>query len=239
MRLDKFLANMGKGSRKEVRLMIFKGAVSVNGQEIKIPDTHIEPQRDSISFSGEEVRYQKERHLMMNKPEGVVSATRDTKEKTVLDLLPKEWAAFEFFPAGRLDKDTTGLLLLTTDGQLAHNILSPKKHVAKIYEALISEGVTEEDVRAFKEGVALDDGYLTRPAELIPINEEKTFCKVIIHEGKYHQIKRMFASRGKKVLELRRTAMGALQLDESLPQGAFRELREEEVAKLFEKEKER
>ncbi len=172
----------------------------------------------------------------MNKPKGVISATEDLREKTVLDLLSGEYKKFDLFPAGRLDKDTTGLLLLTTDGKLAHEILSPKKHVTKTYIAVLDKEAQQSDKEAFLEGIVLDDGYKTKPGILEISDSDKHVCTVFISEGKFHQIKRMFADRGKKVLELKRIKMGGLCLDESLLPGEYRELSMEEVEKLFKKE---
>ena len=173
---------------------------------------------------------------MLNKPDGYISATFDKRDPIVLDLIDKEALIFEPFPVGRLDKDTEGLLVLTNDGQLAHRVLSPKKHVPKTYYAKVEGVVTEEDVKAFADGVILDDGYETMPAELeILKSDEISEIELTIHEGKFHQVKRMFESVGKKVVYLKRLSMGKLKLDEGLALGKYRELTEEEVKMIEEK----
>lgn len=233
MRLDKLLANMGYGSRKEVKQLLKKGMVRVNGEPEKDPSFHVDPERDEVSLLGEEVVYREFIYLMMNKPPGVISATEDVKDRTVIDLLDREVRHFAPFPVGRLDKDTEGLLLLTNDGQLAHNLLSPKKEVPKKYFARVSGVVTEEDIRQFANGVTLDDGYETKPGELVilrsaPVSE----IELTITEGKFHQVKRMFEAVDKKVVYLKRMTMGTLHLDPRLRLGEYRELTEEELQEL-------
>ncbi|HZG70162.1 MAG TPA: pseudouridine synthase [Chondromyces sp.] len=233
MRLDKVLANLGYGSRKEVKKMLKDGGVTVNGETIQDAKTHVNPEEDQIVIYGETVRYREFIYLMMNKPPGVISATEDIREETVIDLLEIEDQVFEPFPVGRLDKDTEGLLLLTNDGQLSHQLLSPKKHVPKVYFAVIEGEVTEEDVERFKQGVTLDDGYVTKPAELNILKSGlRSDIEVTITEGKFHQVKRMFEAVGKRVVYLKRLSMGPLVLDETLELGEYRELTEEEVEKL-------
>ena len=231
MRIDKLLANMGFGSRKEVKKLLKDGAVRVNGIVLKDSNKHVDPEKDNITVYGEEVVYKPYIYLMMNKPKGVLSATEDLRERTVIDLLEEEDAHFEPFPVGRLDKDTVGLLLLTNDGQLAHNLLSPKKHVSKTYFALIDGPVSEEDRIKFAEGIKLDDGYVTKPAQLhiLKCGEVRSEIQLTITEGKFHQVKRMFEAIGRKVVYLKRVRMGPLFLDESLKEGEYRELSEEEV----------
>lgn len=236
-RLDKVLGHIGIGSRSELRKLAKQGQIKVNGAAVKDSGMHVDPDRDVIEVSGERVRYRKFIYFMMNKPAGVLSATEDKRDRTVLDLLSPEDAAFEPFPVGRLDKDTVGLLLLTNDGALAHELLSPRKHVPKTYEAEVEGEVGPEDVAAFAEGVKLDDGYVTKPAELSILNRERgrqvvSFISLIITEGKFHQVKRMFQSVGKKVVFLKRVAMGGLKLDESIAPGKYRELTEAELAVL-------
>jgi 16S rRNA pseudouridine516 synthase len=239
MRIDKILANMGYGSRKEVKKMLKDGAVKVNGTAITDAKTHVNPEEDTIEIFGEEIRYRKFIYLMMNKPAGVISATEDFSEQTVVDLLEVEDAVFDPFPVGRLDKDTEGLLLLTNDGQLAHQLLSPKKHVPKTYFAIIEGEVTDEDVVAFKQGVMLDDGYVTKPAELKILSSGlRSTIELTITEGKFHQVKRMFQAVGKRVKYLKRIQMGPLPLDESLQIGEYRELTDEEVQMLKEYKRE-
>lgn len=235
MRLDKLLANMGYGSRKDVKQLLRSGGVSVNGDAARDGKLHVDPEKDVVMVRGEEVVYREYIYLMMNKPGGVISATEDARERTVLDLLDEDAALFEPFPVGRLDKDTEGLLLLTNDGQLAHRLLSPKKHVPKTYFAVIEGEVNEEDCTAFRRGVELDDGYVTKPGELKVLSAGvRSHIELTITEGKFHQVKRMFRSVGKRVVFLKRISMGPLQLDESLPPGEYRELTEQELNMLNE-----
>ncbi|OCA92205.1 pseudouridine synthase [Pseudobacillus wudalianchiensis] len=233
MRIDKLLANIGHGSRKEVKQLLKAGAVTVNGEVIKDAKQHVDPTNDHIMLYEEEVFYREFIYLMMNKPPGVISATEDTREETVVDLLEAEHAVFNPFPVGRLDKDTEGLLLLTNDGVLAHQLLSPKKHVPKTYFAVIDGEVTDADREAFRKGVTLDDGYVTKPGELTILKSGlRSDIELTITEGKFHQVKRMFEAVGKRVVYLQRISMGPLQLDEELDLGEYRELTEEEVALL-------
>lgn len=239
MRIDKLLANAGEGSRKEVKKLLKNGMVTVNDKVIKDPKIHIDPERDIIAINGDVIEYKEYVYFMMNKPDGVISATEDYYDKTVLDLLHETDRVLSPFPVGRLDKDTEGLLLLTNDGQLAHRLLSPKKHVPKTYFAQILGEVTEEDEEAFREGVILDDGYKTKPGELKILKSGLTSdIELTITEGKFHQVKRMFMAVGKKVVYLKRISMGPLILDESLPLGEYRELTEEELESLLQYEKE-
>lgn len=232
-RLDKLLSNFGFGSRSELRKLVKDGSVIVDGNIVKDASMHVDPQKSEIVVQGRKLNYREFIYIMMNKPAGVISATFDNKLKTAVDLLPEEFACFDLFPAGRLDIDTEGMLLLTNDGQLAHNLLSPKKHVSKRYYALIDGLVTEADVHDFMEGITLDDGYKTMPAKLEIIRSSQ--CSEIelkLHEGKFHQVKRMFEAVGKKVTYLKRIQMGGLKLDEALEPGACRELTPEEVELL-------
>lgn len=225
MRLDKFLANMGFGSRKDVRILIKKGQVTVNDKTIRNSSFKVNNTSDHIKLNGEKIRYQKYIYIMLHKPAGYVSATKDDIEKTVIDLLADDIKHFKPFPVGRLDKDTEGLLLLTNDGELAHQLTSPTKEIEKTYYALIDGLVTEEDATAFENGVILKDGYFTKPAFLkILVSDKKSEIELTITEGKYHQVKRMFASQGKKVEFLKRIRMGDLTLDPSLKKGSYREL---------------
>ncbi|WP_106766297.1 pseudouridine synthase [Paenibacillus faecalis] len=238
LRLDKVLSNMGYGSRAELKKIVKRGAITVNGSSVKDPAMHVNPYQDTIEIEGEQIHYREFVYLMLHKPPGVISATEDIRERTVLDLLDKSYLTYEPFPVGRLDKDTEGLLLLTNDGKLAHELLSPRKHVPKTYEAHIAGKVSDEDVALFSQGVTLDDGYVTLPAELTVLSIEErengplSKISLTIHEGKFHQVKRMFESVGKKVIYLKRVRMGELQLDESLPIGSYRELTNEELALL-------
>lgn len=234
MRLDKLLSNMGFGSRKEVRQLQKKGAVRVNGETEKKPGVNIDTENDVVTVMGEPVVYREYIYIMMNKPQDVLSATEDIHDRTVVDLLDAEFRHFKPFPVGRLDKDTEGFLLLSNDGKLAHNLLSPKKNIPKTYFAKISGVVTEADIESFAAGVTLDDGYETKPGILKIISAGETSeIELTITEGKFHQVKRMFESVGKKVVYLKRLSMGSLQLDETLPLGTYRELTEEEIELLY------
>jgi 16S rRNA pseudouridine516 synthase len=237
MRLDKLLSNMGYGSRKEVKILLKSKAVEVNGMVAKDVSMHVDTDADEILVVGEKVVYTEFIYLMMNKPPGVISATEDKHDKTVIDLLDPLSQHFKPFPVGRLDKDTEGLLILTNDGHLTHQLLSPKKHVPKLYFAVIEGRVTEDDVMKFKEGVTLDDGYFTKPGELTILSSgDISEIELSIMEGKFHQVKRMFESVGKKVTYLKRIRMGSLQLDETLELGDYRHLTEDELVALQQKE---
>ena len=234
MRVDKLLSNVGVASRAELKKYCKQGLISVNGKVINNPGVQVDSESDDIRFNGEKIVYREFVYIMLNKPDGYISATFDKYDPIVLDLIDKSYLVFEPFPVGRLDKDTEGLLVLTNDGQLAHRVLSPKKHVPKTYYAKIQGKVTEEDILAFEKGVILDDGYETMPSQLkILKSDDMSEIELTIHEGKFHQVKRMFESVGKKVVYLKRLSMGKLKLDESLGLGEYRELTEEEV-KLIE-----
>ncbi|SIS52611.1 pseudouridine synthase [Salimicrobium flavidum] len=234
MRIDKLLANMGYGTRKDVKTLLKGGTVRVNETPVKNGKVHVDPDKDLITVGEEEVEYREFIYLMMNKPGDIISATVDANEWTVIDILQEEDQIFEPFPVGRLDKDTEGLLLLTNDGQLNHRLTSPKKGVGKTYKAKVAGEVTEEDVKAFKDGVTLDDGYVTKPAELSILESgAESEIELIITEGKFHQVKRMFEARDKKVTYLKRTKIGELELDEELELGEYRELTEKELEYLM------
>ena len=237
MRLDKFLADCGIGTRTEVKKMIRSGAITVNGKTATKADIHLNPETDTVTAFGQEVLYREFIYLMLNKPQGYISATRDGRTPTVMALVPDEYLHFEPFPVGRLDIDTEGFLLMTNDGDLAHRLLSPKKHIPKTYVAQIEKPVSQKDVETFREGVVLDDGYKTLPAELKSLSEvEPYFAEIIIHEGKFHQVKRMFESIGNKVLFLKRTKMNKLPLDEDLEPGEIREITDEEMKLILPEE---
>lgn len=234
MRLDKLLSNMGYGTRKEVKQLMKKGSVQVNAATVKDAAMHVDTVKDDVTVLGEKVIYKEFMYLMMNKPQGVLSATEDKRDQTVIDLLDADYNMFELFPVGRLDKDTEGFLLLTNDGKLAHNLLSPKKGVAKTYYAHIEGIVTEEDTERFSEGVILEDGYETKPGLLhILKSADISEIELTITEGKFHQVKRMFEAVGKQVIYLKRLSMGPISLDESLALGSYRELTEEELQQLM------
>jgi 16S rRNA pseudouridine516 synthase len=235
MRIDKLLANMGYGSRKEVKKLLKDGGLQVNGEVIKDGKVHVDADNDTVMLYGEKVEYREFIYLLMNKPPGLISATEDANEETVIDILQMDDQIFNPFPVGRLDKDTEGLLLITNDGQLSHQLLSPKRHVPKTYFAVIEGEVTDRDIEAFKEGVTLEDGYHTKPGELVILKSGPTSdIELTITEGKFHQVKRMFESVGKRVVYLKRLSMGPLKLDEDLQLGEYRELTDEEVEMLKE-----
>jgi 16S rRNA pseudouridine516 synthase len=234
-RLDKILSNIGFGTRKEVKDLIKAGVVQVDGIIAKDSGLQVDPILQTIMVNNKELIYREFIYIMMNKPQGVVSATEDNRDTTVVDLLDESLQAFDPAPVGRLDKDTEGFLLLTNDGQLAHKLLAPKKHVPKTYFAHIEGRVDESDIEAFTNGIILDDGYETLPAQLrILVQGEVSQVEIIIYEGKFHQIKRMFQAVDKEVIYLKRMAMGSLKLDESLDTGEYRELTEEELKILLE-----
>lgn len=237
LRLDKYLADAGVGTRSQVKQMIRKGQISINGEPVKKPDQKVDGEKDKIEVMGKEIRYQKYRYLLLHKPSGYVSATEDKKEQTVLSLLPEKLRK-DLFPVGRLDKDTEGLLLLTNDGALAHRLLSPKKHVNKTYYARVQGRVTDEDQAAFLQGVDIGDEKDTLPAQLEILEAaEESRILLTIQEGRFHQVKRMFEARGKKVVYLKRISMGPLALEEGLKPGDYRELTEEEQEALGLKKK--
>ncbi|RUT27921.1 rRNA pseudouridine synthase [Paenibacillus zeisoli] len=237
-RVDKILGHLGMGSRADLKKMVKQGRVSLNGQILKDSGAQADPYHDRIEVDGEPVLYREFIYIMLHKPAGVISATEDNRDRTVIDLLPAKYKVFSPFPVGRLDKDTEGLLLLTNDGQLAHDLLSPRKHVPKTYYADVRGLIGQEEVLRFEQGVELDDGYMTLPAKLVVTgqdhDEEGPVSRILltISEGKFHQVKRMFEAVGSKVIYLKRISMGRLVLDEALPKGAFRELTEDELALL-------
>ena len=231
MRLDKYLAEMGVGTRQEVKKQIRQGKAAVNGTVVKAADTKIDETSDEVTISGRNISYVSYEYYMLNKPAGVVSATEDRRDTTVIDLI-KEKKRKDLFPVGRLDKDTEGLLLITNDGDLAHRLLAPKKHVDKVYYAKIDGMVTEEDVKRFAKGIDIgaEEEEMTRPAKLdIMRSAEESEIRLTIHEGKFHQVKRMFLAVGKEVTYLKRERMGTLCLDENLKPGEYRLLTEEEI----------
>ena len=237
MRLDKFLVACAVGSRTEVKNFLKTGGVTVNGKKEKSAKLQINEDTDEICFDGQKLEYEEFVYYMMNKPQGVISATEDPKHKTVLDLLDDLARSKEVFPVGRLDIDTHGLLLLTNDGKLAHALLSPKRHVDKTYLARINGVMTDADVETFAQGVPLKD-FTCQPAklELVSIDREKdqSLVRVTIAEGKFHQVKRMVAYCGKEVVDLQRLTMGTLTLDEELKRGEWRRLSKEELEGLLE-----
>lgn len=237
IRLDKYLADMGFGTRSVIKKEIQSGSVSVNGFPVRRPETKIETALDKITFHGNPVAYEKHVYYMLNKPAGVVSATSDRRDTTVVELI-KDSRRKDLFPVGRLDKDTEGLLLITDDGELAHRLLSPKKHVDKVYFAKIRGQVTVEDIKIFAQGLDIGDEKPTLPAELvIHSTGEISEIMLTIREGRFHQVKRMFQAVGKEVVYLKRLRMGNITLDEALTPGEYRRLTEEEVERLCSQEK--
>ena len=232
VRLDKLLADMDKGTRTEVKKLIRDGRVRVDGTIILRPDTKIGPGQN-ITLDGEELVYKQYLYFLMNKPAGVISASSDNRQQTVVDLIA-ERGRRELFPAGRLDKDTTGLLLITDDGPLAHRLLSPRHHIAKVYLAEVDGQLTAEDVKLFQEGIRIKEDWTTLPANLNILQAgDHSLAEITIYEGKYHQIKRMFEAVGKPVLTLCRTAMGPLKLPPELAPGEYRTLTDEEYTALM------
>ncbi len=232
MRLDKYLADMGIGTRAEVKKYIRQGQVRVDGQIVKSPDVKLDVTAQEVCFRDEKISYVKHEYYMLNKPAGVISATTDTKESTVIELIDSK-VRKDLFPVGRLDKDTEGLLLITNDGELAHRLLSPKKHVDKVYYAKVAGCVTEEDVKLFSEELPIGQGEVAKPSKLeIVKSGEISEIYLTIQEGKFHQVKRMFHAVGKEVVYLKRLSMGSLVLDESLPLGGYRPLKKEELEAL-------
>lgn len=230
-RIDKIIANQTEYSRKDVKKLVSQKKITVNGEIITKSDIKVDPETDEIVVSGQKINVQKHVYLILHKPKGYISATEDRKEKTVLDLVPEKYAHKELFPAGRLDKDTTGLMIITDDGNFVHNILAPKKHVKKTYEVTLDIPVNEEMVQGFAEGIELNDGKCK--FALMEITGENT-AKVTLTEGRYHQIKRMFGCFGGKVIELHRIKIGDLQIPDDLAIGECRELTAEELRKVQE-----
>jgi len=236
VRIDKFLSTMGIATRSESSSAARKGGIVVNGTPCRDASKHIDPEKDVIIYCGREVTYKKYRYIMLNKPDGYVSATEDGKDPTVLELLPAEYRKFNLFPCGRLDKNTLGLMLITDNGELAHRLLSPKHHVKKTYAYKSKFPLSEEDRILLEAGVTLDDGYETKPAQ-IELDEGRASGRITLIEGKYHQIKRMFDAVKNKITYLERISFGPLTLDASLKRGEWRELTDEETRALEEYEK--
>lgn len=228
-RFDRILSEQTNYSRKEIKRLVSKGLVLVNGCVVRKSDEKYAEDNISIKINGEEVRVNKHFYLLLNKPKGYVSTTVSDNDKTVIDLVPDKYKTRTLFPAGRLDKDTTGLMLITDDGVFAHNILSPKKHIKKVYEVVIDKDVSDEMVYGFRDGVKLNDGEC-KSALLEKIDTNK--CLVTLTEGRYHQIKRMFGCYKAKVLELKRICMGELYLPSDLGVGEVREVSDEELLKI-------
>lgn len=232
-RLDKILVSQGAGSRKEVQRLIRSGEVAINGEICRKPDTKLDAGRNSITVSGQALNYSKNIYIMMNKPSGVVSATEDNHDKTVIDILPAEYRRKGLFPAGRLDKDTEGLLIITDDGDFAHRMLSPAKHVEKQYIVKLDGEITDETITAFKAGIEFADGTKCRPANLSIYNGDRKTGIVTICEGKFHQVKKMFLVCGLKVVHLKRISIGGLYLDSNLHKGECKLLTDLDIKHIF------
>ena len=233
MRIDKFLSNMGIATRTESSKAARQGGILVNGAAVKKADIHIDPEKDVVTYCGRVIEYRKYTYILMNKPDGVVSATEDGRDKTVIDLLPEELQKLNLFPCGRLDKHTVGLVMLTDDGDLAHRLLSPKHHVKKKYYFESKFPLNEDEISYLQKGATLEDGYLTKPSE-IELFEDKKSGHITLVEGKYHQIKRMLESVNNKITYLERITFGPLVLDEKLARGEWRFLTENEIKGLEE-----
>lgn len=231
LRLDKLLADMGIASRSELKSIIRSGRVAVDGTAITAPERKVDAEHSIIELDGERLSYKSFRYYMMDKPVGILTATEDRRQRTVMDIVTPEMRRMGLFPVGRLDKDTSGLLLLTNDGEFAHRVISPKSEVEKLYYAEVEGKADLEDVLAFEQGLVLGDGTRCLPAKLELLGEGR--CHVTVMEGKYHQVRRMLASRGKPVRELRRIAIGALRLDGELGAGGFRDLDEDDLCSVF------
>lgn len=233
-RLDKILVSQGTGSRKEVRELIKKGEVCVNGEVIRKADFKTDAENSSITVKGQPVNYSRHVYIMLNKPSGVVSATNDNHDKTVIDILPEEYKRKGLFPAGRLDKDTEGLLIITDDGDFAHKMLSPKNHVEKKYITKLDKEITEDTIKAFENGIVFADGTKCMPAklEIMPDSGNKKGI-VTICEGKYHQVKKMFLCCGINVVHLQRISIGNLYLDSKLPIGSCKLLTKLDKGLIF------
>ncbi len=232
IRLDKYLADMGAGTRTEVKKLIRQGQITVDGEVVKKPEMKVNPGENVITCLGKEMTYQEFEYFMLYKPAGVISAAEDKKETTVVDLI-EEKSRKDLFPVGRLDRDTEGLLLITNDGMLAHELLSPKKHVSKVYYARVKGCVNETDIRAFLEGVDIGEKLPTMPAKLTILHAgEESEITLEIQEGKFHQVKRMFEAVGKEVVYLKRLSMGSLVLDQTLKAGEYRRLSKKELDEL-------
>ena len=231
MRIDKFLSNMGIASRTESSKAARSGLVLVNGAPVRKADIHIDPEKDVITYCGRKIEYRKYTYILMNKPDGVVSATEDGRDKTVIDLLPEELQKLDLFPCGRLDKHTLGLVMLTDDGDLAHRLLSPKNHVKKKYRFESKFPLTDEEIEYLEKGATLEDGYVTKPSQ-IQLNGDKKSGYITLVEGKYHQIKRMLESVNNKITYLERVTFGPLTLDGSLDRGEWRFLTKNEIDEL-------
>ncbi|NLZ45619.1 MAG: rRNA pseudouridine synthase [Clostridiales bacterium] len=234
MRLDRFISSqVGNLSRKDVKELCKKNLITVNGIPAKRSDDKVNPKLDIISVKGNEISYNKYIYIMLNKPQGYVCSTRDGLSPTVLSLLPKELQRKGLFPAGRLDKDTEGFVLITDDGELSHKMLSPKNHVPKKYYVELEKPIGNDYIKIFSSGMEIDNGDICKPSELIPISNNPNSCYVILHQGMYHQVKRMFETLGNKVVFLKRISIGGLSLDENLALGEWLVLLHKDVERIL------
>ncbi len=228
MRLDKYLVHCGIGSRKEVQTIIKKGYIEINDNQIKKPNIYVS-EEDVITMDGERIDYIDHVYLMLNKPAGVVTAVEDAVHDTVIRFVPEQYRHRSIVPVGRLDKDTTGLLLLTDDGQFNHHLMSPKHHVKKVYEVTLVESVSDMDIEQIESGIVLKDGTHCQPAAIKIMDEDTKVVHIELTEGKYHQVKRMFAAVGNRVLQLKRIQLGSYVLDEELTEGSIIEISKEDI----------
>lgn len=234
MRIDKFISEQLVISRSDAKILLKRSEVTINGKPVKSADTKFDPEKDAVAVRGEKIVYRQFMYIMLNKPDGVVCATRDGLSSTVLELLPESFRRKGLFPAGRLDKDTEGFVFITDDGALAHKMLSPKNHVEKEYVVTLEKPAEEKYVEIFASGMTIDGGEVCLPAKLI-LTDDRHVVNLVLHEGKYHQVKRMMEAVGNKVTHLKRIRMGGIMLDSGLSSGECREITSEELEKLFDK----
>lgn len=232
MRIDKFVSEQGGVSRSDAKAMIKRSQITVNGAAVKSADAKIDPERDRIVICGKEITYRKSMYIMLNKPDGVICATKDGLSETVLELLPEELRRKGLFPAGRLDKDTEGFVFITDDGALAHKMLSPKNHVEKEYIVTLEAPAQERYIELFASGMTIDGDEKCLPAKLT-LTDDEYIVRLVLHEGKFHQVKRMMQAVGNKVTHLKRVRMGGIELDPALKPGECREITAEELARLY------
>lgn len=233
MRLDRFLSNMGYGSRTDIKIALKRCQIKLNGKIVKKPDIHIDLEKDQVTYDDELVQFEEFVYILLNKPQGVISATEDSRDRTVVDLLEEKLQRRALFPVGRLDKDTEGLLVLTDDGKLAHGLLSPKRHVPKTYLVHCKGPINDQQLRELEAGVQIDGGYITKPAEVTRIEQgEVAILHLTIYEGKFHQVKKMLQAVDSEVTYLKRIQMGMLTLDPQLQLGEYRMLTTEELKLL-------
>lgn len=232
MRLDRFVSEQAGLSRSDAKALIKRSEITVNGKAVRSADAKLDPEKDIVAVRGKQIRYRQYLYIMLNKPDGVVCATRDGLSSTVLELLPEELRRKGLFPAGRLDKDTEGFVFITDDGALAHKMLSPKNHVEKEYIVTLERPAEKGYIELFTSGMTIDGGEVCMPAQL-SLTNDPSIVKLVLHEGKYHQVKRMMEAAGNKVTHLKRVRMGGIVLDPSLAPGKCREISAEELSTLY------